>query len=115
MSKSAASERLQQKLADTVIEAMLKHIPNWVDTLGASGKMSNKKVSPAVRVTAAKTGIDLVTKFIGSGTSGGGEGLLAQIGALEGVAPEEDDEDDIGDSPDTDGAKGGDRPESPEL
>jgi hypothetical protein len=121
------TDRLRQRLADTAIDAMITHVPGWIDTLGASGKMSNKKVSPAVRVSAAKTGIDLVTKFIGSGSSTGGEDLLSRLAQLNdapiAVEPEEDEQEGASDEVlAEDQFEGdplmplmGDRPTEPEL
>ena len=116
MARKPQADRLRQLLADQVIEAMIPFIPGWVKTLGQAGSPGNKQVSPATRVTAAKTGIELVTKFMSSGTSVGGEDLLKKLQGLEdSPTPTEDDDNDDDSAPNPDGTAGDDWTEDPDL
>lgn len=111
--KPANSDRLRQQLAETIVTAMLPYIGGWVETLGKAGSPKNKTVAPATRVTAAKTGLDLVKTFMASGTSVGGEDLLRRLEELRNNPQPpllEDDED-----TDPNGTTGGDWTKDTEL
>lgn len=90
--KALTTEMLKQQLIDSLMTAAIGHVGEWIHTLGSSGSMKNKKINPAARVTAAKTGIDLVTKLVTmGGASYTGEALLDELAALETTPPMTDD------------------------
>lgn len=69
-----------------VIDANL--IVGWLNTLGELGgpikKGSKNPTPPAARVTAAKAGVDFITKFLGdAGTSEAGSDLLKELEKLD--------------------------------
>lgn len=80
---SASGDKLRRTVINHVLEAMLPHLAGWVETLGQAGSPDNKGVSAQVRVSAAKTGIEFVTRFLTTGQSPPGESLLKQLEALE--------------------------------
>ena len=98
MPKPAGDSR--QVLTDTMLDELIKYVAGWIATLGSAGSPKNRKVNPQTRVTAAKTGIDLVMKLVGSSTNRDGEKLLGELEALaeqadamrEEAEREEDDE-----------------------
>ena len=108
--KKPQADRLRQILADQIVEAMIPYISGWVKTLGLAGAPGNRGVSASARVSAAKTGIELVTKFMSSGTSVSGENLLRMLEDLNKAPGENNDDDDPDDTPDPDGAEGESRP-----
>lgn len=80
-------DELKAKLAEIVIESSLPFLPGWLATLGELGRPP-KKGDPPVgsrdRVSAAKTGVDFVTKFLGEvGESDVGRDLLRELNKIE--------------------------------
>jgi hypothetical protein len=88
----------KQLLMETMLDELIKHVGGWIATLGSAGSPKNRKVNAQTRVTAAKTGIDLVMKLMGQSPNYDGEKLLGELEALTeqaeaGMDVDEDDED----------------------
>ena len=93
-------DEMKSRLARVVLERVLSqgHLQGWLDTLGELGKPPAKGTKSAVpaqtRVTAAKAGVDFVTKFLGdAGATQAGQDLLAELGRMEKMgegAPDEE-------------------------
>ena len=102
--RSKPSDDLKARLARVVLEESIKYLPGWLETLGSLGSPPEKGepvIDPRARVSAAKTGVDFVTKFIGdAGASAAGEALLKELEKVGQAATPEP-------------SKGGDRPEDP--
>lgn len=88
--KNRPETPITAKLTNKMLEELLKHVEKWIATLGSAGSLNNKHVSGQTRVTAAKTGIDLVMKLLGSSTSFEGDDLLAQLMSMPTPAEEDD-------------------------
>lgn len=83
-------DEIKAQLARVVLERVIKkgHLEGWLDTLGELGRPPSRgakgAVPPATRVTAAKAGVDFVTKFLGdAGASQAGKALLDELGKIE--------------------------------
>ena len=102
--RSKPSDDLKARIARVVLEEGIKYLPGWLETLGQMGAPPEKDkpvIDPRSRVSAAKTGVDFVTKFIGdAGASAAGEKLLKELEKVGRAAVPEPSE-------------GGDRPEDP--
>ena len=112
------NDPLKQAIARVVLSQAVEYLPGCIETLGRIGsppKKGEAAVDAKSRVSAAKTLVDFVTKFIGdAGATEAGSGLLGELAKMEKAAQRyADDDDDDGPSPS--GAEGGDRPEDPEL
>ena len=81
--RSKPSDDLKARIARVVLEEGIKYLPGWLETLGNMGappKKGDPVMDPRSRVSAAKTGVDFVTKFIGdAGASAAGEKLLKEL------------------------------------
>ena len=72
----------RQVLTDTMLNELIKYVGGWIATLGNAGNPKNKRVRPSDRISAAKTGIDLVVKLMGKSTNYDGERRLGELEAL---------------------------------
>src|SRR3989304_7972342 len=113
------NDPLKQAIARVVLSQAVDYLPGCIETLGRIGsppKKGEAAVDAKSRVSAAKTLVDFVTKFIGdAGATEAGSGLLGELAKMEKAAEryERDADDDDGSSPI--GTEGGDWPEDPEL
>ena len=113
------NDPLKQAIARVVLSQAVDYLPGCIETLGRIGsppKKGEAAVDAKSRVSAAKTLVDFVTKFIGdAGATEAGSGLLGELAKMEKVAAryERDTDDASGASPL--GTEGGDWPEDPEL
>src|SRR3990167_5200249 len=112
------NDPLKQAIARVVLSQAVDYLPGCIETLGRIGSPPNKgeaAVDAKSRVSAAKTLVDFVTKFIGdAGATEAGSGLLGELAKMEKAAARYDTDDDDGGSSPLD-AEGGDWPEDPEL
>jgi len=116
------NDPLKQAIARVVLSQAVDYLPGCIETLGRIGsppKKGEAAVDAKSRVSAAKTLVDFVTKFIGdAGATEAGSGLLGELAKMEKAAERyerdaDDDDDADGSSPI--GTEGGDWPEDPEL
>ncbi len=102
--RSKPSDDLKTRIARVVLEEGIRYLPGWLETLGKMGappKKGEAVLDPRSRVSAAKTGVDFVTKFIGdAGASAAGEQLLRRL-------------EEVGRAATPEPTEGGDRPEDP--
>ena len=116
------NDPLKQAIARVVLSQAVDYLPGCIETLGRIGsppKKGEAAVDAKSRVSAAKTLVDFVTKFIGdAGATEAGSGLLGELAKMEKAAAryerDTDDDDDAGSASPLD-AEGGDWPEDPEL
>jgi hypothetical protein len=102
-----AKDPLKEKISRIILENIGDYIPGWLETLGKLGAPPKAGVKQVVdgrtRVTAAKTGMDLVSKLLPDVASGaGGQSLLEKLSRAERLT-------------DTEPAEGGDWPTDPDL
>lgn len=84
----------QSPLKEAFARSVLDHVAStgavrsWLDTLAEYGGPAKKgKVTAAVQVSAAKSGLDFVSKFIGeTGEHAAGTALLDELSKLETAA-----------------------------
>ena len=102
---------LKTQMARIVIQLVLSegHLEGWLGTLGELGRPPEKgeksPTPPHVRVQAAKTGVEFVTRFLGdAGASAAGQDLLRKLSEIADIADD-----------DTDGTESGDRASDSEL
>jgi len=83
MGRRKVNDDLKTRIARIVLEEAIPYLPGWMETLGKLGAPPEKGeavIDPRSRVSAAKTGVDFVTKFIGdAGASAAGEKLLRRL------------------------------------
>ena len=83
MGRRKVNDDLKTRIARIVLEEAAGYLPGWLETLGVLGSPPKKGapvIDPRSRVSAAKTGVDFVTKFIGdAGASAAGEQLLRRL------------------------------------
>jgi len=110
------NDPLKQAIARVVLSQAVEYLPGCIETLGRIGsppKKGETLVDAKSRVSAAKTLVDFVTKFIGdAGATEAGSGLLGELAKME-KAAERYAIDDDGSSPVD--AESSDWPEDPEL
>ncbi|HLA81853.1 MAG TPA: hypothetical protein VJP78_09615 [Thermoleophilia bacterium] len=116
------NDPLKQAIARVVLSQAVDYLPGCIETLGRIGsppKQGEAAVDAKSRVSAAKTLVDFVTKFIGdAGATEAGSGLLGELAKMEKAAAryerDTDDDDDAEGASPLD-AEGGDWSEDPEL
>ncbi|KKL08195.1 hypothetical protein LCGC14_2578250, partial [marine sediment metagenome] len=104
MARRKAGDDLKTRIAEIVLQSAIPYLPGWMETLGKLGSPPEKGepiIDPRSRVSAAKTGVDFVTKFIGdAGASAAGKDLLEEL-------------EKIGRAADPEPSESGSRPEDP--
>ena len=102
--RKSGDDDLKTRIARVVLEEAIAYLPGWLETLGKMGsppKKGDPVMDPRSRVSAAKTGVDFVTKFIGdAGASAAGEQLLRRL-------------EEVGRTAATEPSEGGSGPEDP--
>src|SRR3989304_3372634 len=97
------NDPLKQAIARVVLSQAVDYLPGCIETLGRIGsppKKGQAVVDAKSRVSAAKTLVDFVTKFIGdAGATEAGSGLLGELAKMEKAAERYAGDDDSGPSP----------------
>lgn len=87
-SGSSVQDELKARIATTILSAAEPYIADWIITLGETGSFKRRKgdtLATKDRISAAKTGMDLVMKlFPDAGAAAGVTDLLKDLQGLEG-------------------------------
>ena len=114
------NEELKKRLAKLVVTSAMPYLEGWIKTLGEVGS-PNAQVPPRTRASAAKQGLEFVTKFMDGDIGTAGADLLRQLQEIDdrtdadgttlgtGAADSELREEavDLGESPESDGGDQG--------
>lgn len=114
MAKSKSRSGVAQRIIETALQAMAPYVPYWIETLGRAGAPPNKRgalaVGGNVRVQAAKSGMDFLSKYLEEADEFAGQDLLEQLRKMGELS----DEAETG-PPEPDGTAGRDWPGDPDL